>query len=106
MPEIARGQYLVKGQDLTGASLSVGDGMYDITVTTVNGETVVLSELLKEKDMVMLNFWFSNCGPCRSEFPYMAEAYESYKGKVDSIKTNVNQSYNILPINFFCIFVT
>ena len=88
-PEIQRGQYLVKGKDLIGASFSVGDPMYDITVTTVNGETVVLSELLKEKDMVLLNFWATWCGPCVSEFPHMSEAYNMYKDDVEVIALSV-----------------
>ena len=35
--------------DLSGAILGLGDVMYDFTVTTPAGETVTLSEILKEK---------------------------------------------------------
>lgn len=84
----ARGAYLVKGQDLSNASLSVGDGMYDITVTTVDGEKVTLSELLQEKDMVMLNFWYISCYWCDYEFPYMASAYNNYNEDVEIIALN------------------
>lgn len=61
------------------SSLKVGDVMYDFTVTTPGGETVTLSEVLEEKKMVLLNFWFSTCGPCATEFPYMDEAYQMYQ---------------------------
>ena len=87
-----RGQYLVKGQSLYGASFNVGDAMYDITVTTVNDETVVLSEVLQEKDMVMLNFWATWCGPCMNEFPYMSEAYNAYKDDIEIIAFEVEAS--------------
>lgn len=88
-PALARGAYLVKGQDLSGASLRVGDGMYDITVTTVDNETVTLSELLQEKDMVMLNFWATWCSPCKKEFPYMSQAYNMYKEDVEIIALDI-----------------
>lgn len=42
------------------ASLKVGDVMYDITVTAPDGSTYTISEILKEKNMVVLNFWFAN----------------------------------------------
>ncbi len=68
--------------DLSGATLSVGDIMYDFTVTTPAGEKITLSEMLKEKDVVILNYWYVNCSACQLEFPYMQEAYEMYSDKV------------------------
>ena len=76
---------LITGESLSGASLGLGDVMYDFSVTTPDGTTVTLSEILKEKKMVMLNFWFSTCGPCASEFPYMEEAYQLYKDNMEII---------------------
>lgn len=76
---------LITGESLASASLALGDVMYDFSVTTPDGTTVTLSEILKEKKMVMLNFWFSTCGPCASEFPYMEEAYQLYKDKMEII---------------------
>lgn len=76
---------LITGESLSGASLGLGDVMYDFSVTTPSGETVTLSEIFKEKEMVMLNFWFSTCGPCANEFPYMEEAYQMYKDKIEII---------------------
>ncbi len=72
---------LVKDKDLSGASLGLGDVMYDFTVTSTDGETITLSEVLEEKEMVLLNFFFTTCGPCANEFPYMNEAYQMYQDK-------------------------
>lgn len=59
-----------------------GDKIEDFTVTTYDGQTVTLSELLKEKDMVLINIWATWCGPCRNEFPFMEEAYQQYQDDV------------------------
>lgn len=66
---------VIADTDLTDVAYRLGDIMHDFTVTTVDGETVTLSQVLEEKKAVMLNFWFTNCGPCKSEFPHMQAAY-------------------------------
>ncbi len=68
--------------------LNVGDVMYDLTINTVDGETIKLSDLLKEKDMVLLNFFYTGCGPCVNEFPYMDEAYQMYSEDVAVVALN------------------
>lgn len=64
---------------------TLGSTMGDFTVTTYDGREVTLSEVLGEKDMVLLNIWATWCGPCRMEFPYMQEAYEQYSDRVEII---------------------
>ena len=76
---------LVKDQDLSGATLGLGDVMYDFSVMAADGNTVTLSEMLAEKDMVLINFFYTTCGPCVNEFPYMQEAYELYQENVGII---------------------
>ncbi len=66
----------------------LGDAMGDFTVKAADGTEYTLSELLKEKDAVVLNFWFEKCGPCKSEFPYLQEAYEEYSDKVVVLAMN------------------
>ena len=74
---------LITDEDISTATLGLGDVMYDFTITTPDGEKIVLSELLKEKKMVMLNFWYTNCSWCVKEFPVMAEAYNEYKDNIE-----------------------
>lgn len=77
---------LITDENLSDAgSLGLGDVMYDFSVTTPSGEKVTLSDMLKEKDMVLLNFFFTTCGPCANEFPYMEQAYQMYMENVGII---------------------
>ncbi len=73
---------LITDENLAGASLGVGDVMYDFTVTTPAGEKITLSEMLKEKEMVLINFWYTTCSWCVTEFPFMEQAYQMYSDKV------------------------
>lgn len=61
--------------DLDKSKLDTGNIMQELEVTTPDGDTVKVSELLKEKKAVMLNFFFLACQPCKGEFPFMQEAY-------------------------------
>ncbi len=74
--------------DLATASFHLGDVMYDLTVTDVDGRTHQLSKLLETKAAVVLNFFYLDCAPCRGEFPYLQEAYEQYKDKVEVLALN------------------
>ena len=74
--------------ELPGSAYKVGDIMYDFEVTTIKGEKLKLSEILKTKKMVLLNFFYTECGPCGTEFPLMVEAYEKYKNDIEIISIN------------------
>ena len=76
---------VITDEDLSGATLGLGDVMYDFTVTDAYGNKVTLSEMLKEKDMVLLNFWYTTCSWCVTEFPFMEEAYQLYQDSVGII---------------------
>lgn len=79
---------LIADESLSGATLGLGDVMYDFSVTTPKGDKVTLSEMLKEKKMVLLNFWYTTCTYCVAEFPFMEEAYQEYKDNVGIIALN------------------
>ncbi len=79
---------LITDGDISNATLAVGDVMYDMTVKTSDGEELTLSEILKEKKMVMINFWYTTCQYCVEEFPFMEEAYQMYKDDIEIIALN------------------
>lgn len=58
----------------TEIGLEQGNQAPDFELTTVDGETVRLSELRGEK--ILLNFWATWCPPCRAEMPDMQKYHE------------------------------
>lgn len=64
------------------ANYKVGSKMQDFTVTDTDGNTYTLSRLLEEKQLVILNFWYVSCAPCKEEFPYFETAHQRYGDKV------------------------
>ena len=85
--EIVLGIQLVDKADRVGHVYKVGDVMHDFSIPTFDGETLTLSNLLEEKDMVFLNFWYLTCNPCLTEMPWMNNAYNDnrYAGKFEMI---------------------
>ena len=70
---------LLPDVDDSSVSYSLGSVMHDFTVITTEGKAFTLSEVLKEKKAVLINFWYTECSWCVTEFPLMQEAYEKYK---------------------------
>lgn len=66
----------------------IGDIIHDYEFTTpyeVDGKNITykISEILKDKQAIVLNFWGTNCSACVLEMPAMEEAYASYKDRVE-----------------------
>lgn len=59
-----------------------GEVFPDFTVSLTEGATATLSELLKEKDLVVLNIFASWCGPCEVEFPEMEKSYQAHSDRM------------------------
>ena len=78
---------LIKDTSLStqNLTLGLGDVMCDFTVTTPDGKKITLSDLLKTKKMVLLNFWYTGCSWCVTEFPLMEKAYQQYKDDIEIV---------------------
>jgi len=79
---------LLQNADLNTESFGLGSVMFDFTMTAADGTEYTLSSLLEQKKAVVLNFWYTNCGPCKMEFPYMQEAYTQYSDKLEILALN------------------
>lgn len=70
------------------ATYGLGSVMLDYAFKTVDGTTVKLSEILKTKKAILINFFFTTCGPCQNELPYMVSSYEKHKDDIEVIAIN------------------
>ena len=64
-------------------------------ITDNNFETVVI----ESKETVLVDFWAEWCGPCKMIAPVLDEAADTYKGKLQIAKMNVDENTNI-PAKF------
>ena len=85
---ILKSSVITDDTDLTGVTYTLGMIMRDFELTTSDGDTFKLSEVLKEKKAVMLNFWYTTCTFCVEEFPGMNVAYNEYKDDLEIIAIN------------------
>lgn len=60
----------------TDEGLAKGELSPDFELTTLEGETVKLSDYQGKK--VILNFWATWCPPCRAEMPHMQNYFEEH----------------------------
>ena len=86
--EISVTSAVIDSTDHSGKSYKLGDVMRDFSVVDSDGNTQQLSELLKTKDMVLINFWYTTCSWCVKEFPYMDAAYKMYSDKIEIVALN------------------
>ncbi len=92
---------VISNTSLAGVTYSLGSVMRDFTVTTSDGKSVTLSDLLKEKDAVLLNFWYTTCSWCVEEFPYMESAYQTYKDDIAILALDPYTSDSVEAIRIF-----
>jgi thiol-disulfide isomerase/thioredoxin len=57
---------------------SVGQTVSDFTVTDVHGNTHTLSDITNSGKLVVIDFFFANCGPCQGTVPFFSELHEKY----------------------------
>lgn len=92
---------VISDTDTTGVVYQLGDIMHDFTVTTIEGETWTLSEVLKEKDAVMINFWYTTCTYCIGEFPDLEASYQKYAEDMGIIAINGHSQETVSDVQKF-----
>lgn len=63
----------------------------DFTMTDADGNTVSLSDFIGKP--IVLNFWATWCGPCKTELPTFDAAYATYGEDVQFIMLNLTDGY-------------
>ncbi len=73
----------IEGASMENVRPQLGDVIADFEITdAVTQETYKVSDILKEKKMLLLNVFYTSCSPCNTEMPYMQRAYEMYEEDV------------------------
>lgn len=64
----------------------------DFTVYDVDGNAVSLSDFRGKP--VVVNFWASWCGPCKSEMPEFETMYQEYSENIHFLMVNMTDGYS------------
>ena len=59
----------------------VGQPYIDFTMNNVEGETVSLSDIVGDNELLMIDFWAAWCPDCRVENPNIVAVYNDFKDK-------------------------
>ncbi len=76
---------LIPGLPAAAETQPAGNGnviLPDFSVTCIDGSTFTLFEALKDHELVLINLFFTNCPPCRMEFPFLQEAWSQHADTV------------------------
>lgn len=65
----------------TGLPEKSGTPVPDIALRNINGELIIMKNILKEKP-VLLSFFFTDCKPCEKEIPELDILNSRYNGNV------------------------
>lgn len=79
-----------------------GDEVADFALTTWDGNAVVLSSMLEEKEAVALHFFATWCGGCEAEMPLLQAAYEAWGDRVGFIAVTIVDADTDKKLNTFC----
>jgi peroxiredoxin len=73
------GKSIAQYLELNKGEVKVGDAFIDFEMEDTQGNKRKLSDI--NSDYILLEFWASNCGPCREENPNLVKTYHKYKEK-------------------------
>ena len=82
--ESLRKQEKLKERD---SSLLPGHVAPEFALTTIAGDEVSLNEVLKDNELVLVDFWASWCDPCIESFPALKKMYSTFKTRGFEIVT-------------------
>ena len=64
---------------LVATGCAPGQPAADFALATFTGDSFTLSE--QRGNVVVINFWYPSCPPCRDEMPAFQDVWEQYEGR-------------------------
>ncbi len=71
---------------------AVGDLCYDFTLSAY-GEASTFRLSAHRGRLVLINFWYTECGPCKEEMPMIADLAEKYASSMDVVAIHSARIY-------------
>lgn len=79
---------VINENDHSNAQYKEGSKIGEFSLTDIDGDAYRLSSLLEQKQLIILDFWFTTCEPCKLEFPYFEAATKKYGDKIALLAIN------------------
>lgn len=73
----------------------VGKQMKPADIRDLNDQIVNTASLFTDGKPALINYWFSNCQPCRREMPALQDAFAKYGAQVNFIGINTQDSSEV-----------
>jgi len=70
----------------------VGKQLKNADVLDLNDESISTSTLFTNGKPALINYWFSNCQPCKREMPALQAAFEQFGDRVSFVGINTQDS--------------
>ena len=84
------GSTITTGNGTPAIAPVVGAQAPDFTLSTLDGETIILNELRGQP--VILNFWATWCGYCRYQMPFLQAASEDKEHEMEFVGINIREN--------------
>ena len=73
----------------------VGKQMKPADVRDLNNQVVNTASFFTDGKPALINYWFSNCQPCKREMPALQDAFTKYGAQVNFIGINTQDSSEV-----------
>lgn len=76
----------------------IGEKSPRFSARTIEKKKISSKKIIEENKVLVLNFWFKNCPPCRAEIPKLNQLKEQYENNpnVEFVAIGLDDKYSIL----------